>query len=157
MLDPEGVTHIYIQLASILRGRIAASPPGTPVASEAELQQEFRIARSTARRAIQVLREDGLVHTIPGDGTFVGPPGQPRHMEYWPAYQRIAAGITERILAGSLLPNRRIPSEKVLMEQYGVAKATARKAVAHLREQGWVFTVPSRGTYVSPQETWPKT
>ncbi|MFI6498564.1 GntR family transcriptional regulator [Nonomuraea typhae] len=156
MLDPEGVNHVYIQLSDILRDRIAGSPPGVPVASEAALQREFGVSRSTARRAIQRLREEGVVHTVAGEGTFAGPPGQARPVEYQPMYQRIAAGIIERILAGSLRPNRRIPSEQTLRQQYGVATATVRHAVAYLRDQGWVFTVPYRGTYVSPQETWPK-
>jgi len=41
------------------------------------------------------------------------------------------------------------------MREYGVAKATVRHAVAFLRSQGWVFTVPYRGTYVLPPEKWP--
>ncbi|MFI9555117.1 GntR family transcriptional regulator [Nonomuraea endophytica] len=155
MLDPEGVVPVYVQVSEILRARIADSPPGTPVASEADLEQEFGIARATARRAVQVLRDQGLVHTLPGLGAYVGPPGQPRPEEHQPIYQRIASHITERILARSLRPNRRIPSEQTLMREYGVAKATVRRAVALLREQGWVFTVPNRGTYVSPEGTWP--
>jgi DNA-binding GntR family transcriptional regulator len=43
----------------------------------------------------------------------------------------------------------------MLMEQYDVAKVTVRNSVAFLRDQGWVFTVSHRGTYVSQPEEWP--
>ena len=42
------------------------------------------------------------------------------------------------------------------MEKHGVAEATVRQAMGTLRDQGWVFTVPYRGTYVSPPEDWPE-
>jgi DNA-binding GntR family transcriptional regulator len=71
-------------------------------------------------------------------------------------YVVIANDIVARIKRGELRPNRAIPSEKTLMRRHGVAKVTARKAVVHLREQGWVFTVPYRGTFVSDPGNWPK-
>ncbi|MEV4164957.1 GntR family transcriptional regulator [Nonomuraea dietziae] len=47
-------------------------------------------------------------------------------------------------------------SETALTQEYGLAKDTVRRAVAQLRELGWVYTVPRRGTYVSPREGWPE-
>jgi DNA-binding GntR family transcriptional regulator len=34
------------------------------------------------------------------------------------------------------------------LQEFGVARETARKAVAVLRDEGWVVTVPGLGTYV---------
>ncbi|MEP7023746.1 MAG: GntR family transcriptional regulator [Actinomycetota bacterium] len=65
-----------------------------------------------------------------------------------PRYRQIAAIIAGRIERGELEPNRPIPSEVQLEQEFGVARATARKAVAVLREQGLVVTVPGLGTYV---------
>lgn len=48
-------------------------------------------------------------------------------------------------------PRRAIPSEKQLGQEFGVSRVTARSAVALLRDQGLVYTVPHRGTYVSPR------
>ena len=72
-----------------------------------------------------------------------------------PIYRKIAGEVAERIQRGEIPPNRAIPGEKVMMRQYGAAKVTVRQAVAHLRDQGWVFTVPYRGTYVTDPEKWP--
>jgi DNA-binding GntR family transcriptional regulator len=43
-----------------------------------------------------------------------------------------------------------LPSEKDLVDMFGVARDTARRAVQALREAGLVVTIPQRGTYVLP-------
>lgn len=65
-----------------------------------------------------------------------------------PVYLQIADLIGARITAGELLPGRRIPTETDIQQTYGVARATARRAVAALRDRGLVYTVAQRGTYV---------
>ncbi|MFB9677848.1 GntR family transcriptional regulator [Streptosporangium vulgare] len=158
MLDREGPVPVYKQVAEMIRARIETGDLGLgeAVPSETELEVEYGIARTTARRVARELREQGLAYTVQGEGTFVGEPGTPRPEDQIPVYQRIAADIRRQIQAGELRPNRRVPSEKELMEKHGVAKATVRQAMAFLRDQGWVFTVSYRGTYVTPTEDWPE-
>lgn len=70
-----------------------------------------------------------------------------------PVYQQIAAWVAERIESGELAAGRPIPSEKTLMQEAeGVARTTVRRAVAHLRDQGLIYTVPQRGSYVTAPE-----
>ncbi|MFI6160931.1 GntR family transcriptional regulator [Micromonospora haikouensis] len=45
--------------------------PLTPLPSELRLQQEYGVARGTVRAAIALLRERGLVMTMPQRGTYV--------------------------------------------------------------------------------------
>ena len=66
-----------------------------------------------------------------------------------PPYRQIAAIIKRGILSGQYPPDTRIPTETELVETYEVARSTARRAVAALREEGLVYTVPARGTYVA--------
>ncbi|MEU8886887.1 winged helix-turn-helix domain-containing protein [Streptomyces sp. NPDC048442] len=66
-----------------------------------------------------------------------------------PPYRQIAADLTGEIERGELAPGRPVPSEKELVERYGVARNTVRSALGVLRDNGLVYTVPSRGTYVS--------
>ncbi|WP_433439565.1 GntR family transcriptional regulator [Nonomuraea sp. CA-141351] len=157
MLDRDGPVPIYVQIADaiqeqIISGRLRA---GEAVPSEAALEAAFGIARSTARNVVRELRERRLVHTVQSEGTYVGPAGVPRIRQTKALYLEIAGDIAARIRRGQFQPNRSISSEKALMLRHGVAKVTVRKAVAHLREQGWVFTVPYRGTYVNEPEKWP--
>ncbi|MYS83598.1 winged helix-turn-helix domain-containing protein [Embleya scabrispora] len=65
-----------------------------------------------------------------------------------PPYRQIAADLVRDIESGALPVGKRVPSESTLIETYGVARETARRAVRYLREQGYVRTVPQRGTYV---------
>jgi len=65
-----------------------------------------------------------------------------------PRYRQIAEILRERIEAGDLEPDRPIPSETAIEQEFGVARATARHAVALLREWDLVVTVPGMGTYV---------
>jgi DNA-binding GntR family transcriptional regulator len=61
---------------------------------------------------------------------------------------QVADAVEARIASGELRPNRPIPSENQLVQQYGVARGTARKAIELLRDRGLVMTVTGRGTYV---------
>ncbi|MFI6926194.1 GntR family transcriptional regulator [Nonomuraea spiralis] len=157
MLDYDGDTHIYVQIAEILRRRVAGLASGHPVPSEAEIQNEFGVARTTARRAIHVLREEGLIYTVQGEGTFVGVPDEaPRTQRKVPLYRQIASDVAEQIKVGQFPPKRPIPGETALVQRYDVARETVRRAMALLRDQGWIYTVPQRGSYVSPEESWPQ-
>ncbi|MFG2043369.1 GntR family transcriptional regulator [Dactylosporangium sp. NPDC048998] len=76
MVDPDGPTPVYVQIADIIQQRIEAGElqPNRPIPSELALQQEFGVARGTARHAVELLRERGLVFTVPQRGTFVAEP-----------------------------------------------------------------------------------
>jgi GntR family transcriptional regulator len=72
-VDREGKTPLYLQIAAILRGQIEAGeiPPGRPVPSETQLMQRYEVARLTARKAVRVLRDEGLVEIVQGRGAYV--------------------------------------------------------------------------------------
>ncbi|WP_246080541.1 winged helix-turn-helix domain-containing protein [Nonomuraea mesophila] len=72
-----------------------------------------------------------------------------------PIYQQVAAIIRQRIMKGQLGPRDRLPSESEMVRDHGVARDTARQAVALLREEGWVMTLPQRGSFVADRESWP--
>jgi GntR family transcriptional regulator len=64
---------LYTQLADILREMIESGElqPRSLLPSESYLQQEQGVSRGTVRMAIGILRDEGLVVTISGRGTFV--------------------------------------------------------------------------------------
>jgi GntR family transcriptional regulator len=75
-IDHEGPVTPYRQLAAILKARIARGDwaEGRPIASETRLVQEYGIARTTVRRALDVLVEERVVWKVQGRGTYVGQP-----------------------------------------------------------------------------------
>jgi DNA-binding GntR family transcriptional regulator len=66
-----------------------------------------------------------------------------------PPYRQIAAILRRRIESGQYPPDTRIPTESELMDAFEVARTTARRAIAALREEGLIYTVPQRGSYVT--------
>jgi GntR family transcriptional regulator len=65
-----GPTPVYLQLAAILRARIEAGSwcPAVRCHRRAPLMQEHGVARETARKAVRVLRDEGLVQIVQGRG-----------------------------------------------------------------------------------------
>lgn len=72
---------LYIQVASVLRGRIQSGrwAPGQKISNLEELEREFEVARVTVRQAVDLLREERLLHAQQGRGTFVSATPPDRH------------------------------------------------------------------------------
>lgn len=70
-------------------------------------------------------------------------------------YRQIADAIAEAIERGELRPGQALPSEKDIQDVTGVGRSTARRAIARLREEGWIYTIPGRGSYVGTPATPP--
>ncbi len=66
-----------------------------------------------------------------------------------PVYVRVADWIESRITSGELKPGARLPPDRELASDFGVAYDTVRRAAALLRERGLIVTVDGRGTYVA--------
>ena len=67
----------------------------------------------------------------------------------------IAARMRREIGKGNLRLHDRLPAERNLAEQYGVARNTIREALNRLEQENYVEIRPGSGTYVTfePQET----
>jgi DNA-binding GntR family transcriptional regulator len=67
-------------------------------------------------------------------------------------YRQLAEILRARIARGDWVPNRAISSETQLVQQYGLARSTVRRSIAVLVEEGVLFVVPQRGTFVAPEQ-----
>ena len=65
----------YQEIADELRPRVVAAPPGSVLPSESELSEEFGASRVTIRRALDLVREQGLIAARQGFGWYVA--GEP--------------------------------------------------------------------------------
>lgn len=63
-------------------------------------------------------------------------------------YRQLAAQIRARIDDGTYPEHRAIPSLTRLQQETGLAVTTIRRAIQLLEEEGRVYTVPGRGTFV---------
>ena len=66
-----------------------------------------------------------------------------------PAYKSIQTDILNRISDGTLKPGERIATEAELMEQYGVSRITAQRAISELKQRGVLVRRPRAGTFVA--------
>jgi DNA-binding transcriptional regulator YhcF (GntR family) len=66
-----------------------------------------------------------------------------------PPYLRIVADIERRIAEGDLAPGDPVPTTRAIIREWGVAMATATKALAALRQAGAIESVPRVGSVVA--------
>ena len=67
-----------------------------------------------------------------------------------PLSRQLADVLREQIESGELEAGRPVPSQRSLVQQYGLARGTVARAVALLVEGGLVVIVPGKGAYVRP-------
>lgn len=70
----------YEKIADHLLQLIADAEPGDRLPSEAELCERFEVSRMTARQAVQLVAQEGLVERRRGAGTFVRAHPVPRDL-----------------------------------------------------------------------------
>lgn len=67
-----------------------------------------------------------------------------------PAFRQVAADLREKIASGRFSPGDQLPSERDLVDTYGVSRPTVRDAVNLLRAEGLVTSEHGRGVFVRP-------
>ncbi|MCK2237165.1 MULTISPECIES: GntR family transcriptional regulator [unclassified Crossiella] len=66
-------TYLYRDIADKIRAQITSEElrPGDPIPSDRALVQEFSASLGSVRKAVSVLREEGLIQSLQGRGSFV--------------------------------------------------------------------------------------
>lgn len=142
----------YKRIADELRRRVQSGElsVGAMVPSELALGDEYGVARGTARAALAILAEEGLIEVVPGQGRRVA--GSPSaDQEPVTAYERIATALRTRIDAGEFGAADPLPSEAALMAEFRVSRNTVRRAYRHLAEAGVVVVRHGAGAFAAPR------
>lgn len=69
---------------------------------------------------------------------------------YLPVYLQIAEDVKSQIRGQDLIPGQSLPNEHDFAKQFGVARATLRRALSVLEKEGFVIRRKSAGTSVAP-------
>lgn len=65
-------------------------------------------------------------------------------------YEQVVFGAKKAILRGQLRPQDPFPSVRQISLELGINPNTAQKAVAALQQEGFIRTIPGKGTVVAP-------
>jgi GntR family transcriptional regulator len=66
-----------------------------------------------------------------------------------PLHEQIRERLVRAIQAAHIPVHRRLPSERLLAEWFGVNRLTVRQAVQELIRQGYLYARPGKGTFVA--------
>src|ERR1700722_5002573 len=65
-----------------------------------------------------------------------------------PKYAQVVAEIRRRIERGTYPPGSLLPSEHQLVAEFGISRPTIVRALAALRQDGWIDTQQGKGSFV---------
>lgn len=69
-IDPDDPRHPYVQLADILREQIKRRELVGRIPSINELAEQYELSPATVKRALGLLSDEGLIHSVRGRGNF---------------------------------------------------------------------------------------
>ncbi len=70
-----------------------------------------------------------------------------------PIYEQITTQIKSAILSGELTEGQALPSMRLLARDLRISVITTKRAYEDLERDGFIHTVPGKGSFVSPMNT----
>ena len=67
-----------------------------------------------------------------------------------PIYEQIKFGLRRLIMTDVLQPNNKMPSVRELSAQLAINPNTVQRAYRELEAEGYIYSVPGKGSFVSP-------
>ncbi len=69
-----------------------------------------------------------------------------------PIYEQLYNGIARLVSSGELVPDEKLPAVREVAKQFGINPNTVQKAYAQLEQSGLIYSIPAKGSYVSPEK-----
>ncbi|MEU3981759.1 winged helix-turn-helix domain-containing protein [Streptomyces sp. NPDC026672] len=67
-------------------------------------------------------------------------------------FEVVAEAVRERIRSGGLRPGDALPTQAMLMQEFGASSLTVQKAMALLKQDGWAVSCPGKGAFVAHRD-----
>lgn len=71
-----------------------------------------------------------------------------------PIYEQIVEKLEKMIISGGMEPLTRMPSVRSLAMELSVNPNTIQRAYTQLEQDGYLYTVSGRGSYVTAENEW---
>jgi len=142
--SPAVETQLRSEIASLSR-QVSLDEP-VRLGSESALAARFGVARNTLRSALTRLADEGLIHSEPARGWFVGtrPDAAPG--------ANLASIVRElREEARAATPGAEFATAPGVADRFGVALHIARQALTILGTEGLLVSKHGKGWFVSEE------
>lgn len=90
-----------------------------------------------------------ILRAIPPRGLAQASTSVPRFSSPVPLYTQIREMLRASILDGTYQPHAQMPSESEMIASFGVSRITVRQALSDLQNEGLIFRIHGKGTFVS--------
>ena len=70
-----------------------------------------------------------------------------------PIYEQIAVQIKAQIISGALAEDTLLPSIRSLAKDLRISVITTKRAYDELEAEGFIYTLPGKGSFVAPKNT----
>lgn len=70
-----------------------------------------------------------------------------------PIYDQIYSQIKSQIINGAVKTDEMLPSIRSLAKDLGISVITTKRAYDELEREGFIYTAPAKGCFVSPKNT----
>ena len=151
VIDPEAPTEhapgsdtARCEQAIRTRLRDGTYLPGSRLPTNMALADEFNVGKGVIRSALKPIREDGLVASHAGLGSYVTDPRALQPIDGARAVEQI---IRARIAEGTYAAHTWLPP-RTLAAEFGVSHSTVQAAMTPLKREKLIASTGTPGTYV---------
>ncbi len=69
-----------------------------------------------------------------------------------PIYEQVKDGLRKLVISGGIKPGEKLPSVRELATSLSINPNTIQKAYRSLEDEGYIYTITGRGSFVSKRE-----
>jgi DNA-binding GntR family transcriptional regulator len=69
-IDPDSPDWPYVQVSEMIRARVVDGRWGPKLPTRQQIANELDVSHMTVQRAVDLLKEEGFLYSVPGRGVF---------------------------------------------------------------------------------------
>lgn len=127
---PRACPSVSLEIADDLRQRITSGELGGQLPTQRTLARQYGTSQTTINRAMRLLRQEGLITSFYGAGSFTDTRKDAR--------DPLLSKIIGLLCSGNYAPGDPFPTELALCRRFHVCQTTLRIVVRKLEDQGFI-------------------
>jgi|GEM_PF-59255 len=132
------------------RNTLSRTPQALKHAGQRIPTSKARLARASGQiRPLACSLLKPCCHNNSGEQVPAYSPPVDRTTGSGPLYAQVKAHLRDQIVGGGLEGHARLPTEQALTAAYGVSRITVRQALRDLEDEGLIFRIHGKGSFVS--------